>query len=205
MAFHVAVLSPYAKIFQPRFKVGAEVLTTDDLMRNPDRIHVEEPFTVTVDRSIGSETFVYGVPRIITDETLAQYLTGGPQGEWKQETDHTGLALLPLSPESTGLMLAALTREGGARDLAERAATDATAALEAARLMSHERVMRQVRAVYKLLKRQREQNAEDKKGDAPPTPVEYLCAYVLAAEEGKKSDETKRITEQFKTLMAQIA
>jgi hypothetical protein len=204
MAFHLCVLSPLAKIFQPLFYVGTEAVTTSDLMRDPERIFKHEPFSVVVERSQGSIRFTHGIPKLVSDETLALYLSGGETGEWKQETDFTGIAQLPLSPEATGVIMAALTGQG-ALELAENAHHAAKQALDAAKLISESRVLRQVRHVYALLKKQREQNKEDKRGDAPPTPTEYLCAYVLAAEEAKKSDETKKITEQFKNLMSHIA
>lgn len=222
----IGVFSPLAKIFQPRFEVSEEwdeeerkekaiqlgvgnvpkfktyFLTTRDLMKDPARIFKEEKFSVVVERSVGAVKFVYGQPRNLNDPDLTLWLSGGKNGDLSAETDYSGLAEIPLEQDAIGTLVAQL---GGMETTNQDTLKEQVAASRLrAKEISNTRVDRQIRNVVNFLKRQREVNKEEARGNYTPSPVEFLCAYYMSAEDAKNEEQLKEINDKFAAMMETI-
>lgn len=224
----IGVFSPLAKIFQPRFEVFVPwtteereretrrvgegnlpshktvLMTTSDLLKDPARIYTEEDFTVTVPRPVGDVKFVRGRPREIATPELRAFLGGGPEGDYIQETDFSGLAEIAMQADDLGTMAAIMGGTATPEDTAARLRFQVRSAQESAAMISHKRVDRQIRRVVQILKVQREKNKEDKRGNYEPSSVEYLCAYYLSAEDAKNDAEKREVSEKFQEMMSRI-
>ena len=202
----VGCFCPMAKIFQPRFEVKNpdgtfEIVTTAMLMRDPERIRKEEKFSILIERSIGDVKFWYGEPRYLANSDLVAYATGGIDGDFKQETDFSGLVEVPLDGDTMGELMAQIA--GG--QAAEGSLTSRIkGSQQIAREISEKRVMRQIRTTLQRLKKERERLQEEGKGNYTPSPVEFLCTYALASEETTTTEELKKITDSFNELMSKV-
>lgn len=208
-----ALLSPLAKIFQPEFTVthregggigfgkvkSYETVTARDLMADPERVFKEEEFSVKIYRSVGDLLFRYNVPRIFADPNVAVWLSGGDRGDLTEETNQFGIVKIPLDPELEGAMQFHVANNKEVKD------RDVASALEEARSiakkLSHDRVIRAIRKVRHCNIEQMKLDKEAGRGSYMPSPTEYLCAYVLSAEESKTAEERKRLTETYRSLM----
>jgi hypothetical protein len=202
----IGCFCPLAKIFQPSFEVkkedgSIEVVTTHMLMKNPERIRTPEKFSVLVARSCGDVKFWYGEPRYISDVDLDAYLSGGPDGDWKQETDFSGLVQVPMDGDSMGELMAQVAAGGKTSESLESRVKKSQSI---AKDISEKRVMRQIRSTLGHLKKERERLQEEGKGAYVPSPVEFLCTYALASEETQNADELAKITESFNSLMNKV-
>lgn len=172
-----------------------------ELMRNPAMLFDTcKPFSFLVSTSRRDHRFRSDQPSFITDANLIAWLCGGLDGMQCQETDWTGLIKLDLDAAQHGSMLAAIA---GVRNVGEDIQSAIDQAKNQARLLSKERVMRQIRAVNSAMLKQYEINKQDGKGLYTPSPTEYLCAYVLAEEQQKNTAAKQELTKKFSELMTQ--
>ncbi len=203
-------LSPLAKIFQPEFTVVIpgekgepatyETVTRAMLLKNPDRIHKKEQFSIKVERSVGTLIFKHGIPRVIVDPNIANWISGGPDGKRMQETDCYGIVKLPLTVEIEGAVGYFVNKGQQPPNELQQAFDEAQRTAEE---MSNERVMGAIRMIHSSVKEQMRLNKEAGLGMPEPSAVEFLCAYVLAAEEAKSSKERKKVTDKFTEMMNQ--
>jgi hypothetical protein len=178
------------KIFVPELQ--------NDLLKDPARVHSEEPFTFKIRTSKRDYVFEYNSPRYEHDEILFNWLTGGNDGLQNQETNWTGLVNLDLDSVQNGQILAAVA---GISKINSNTQKDIEEAKIKAALLSEQRVMQQIRNVHKCMLLQFEANREQAKEIYSPSATEYLCAYVLADEQKKNTEEKKKIQETFADLM----
>ena len=202
----VGCFCPLAKIFQPRFEVKKEdgtfeVVTTSDLMKNPERIHKEEKFSILVERSCGDIKFWCGEPRYLSDSDLVGFLTGGPAGDWKQDTDFSGLTEVQMNGDTMGELMAQIA---GGQPAAKSLESRIRVSQSEAKKISEARVYRMIKLMLSRLKKERERLKEEGKGSYVPSSVEFLCTYAMATEEAQNVDEMKRITDSFNDLMAKV-
>jgi len=199
---YLVTMSPLAKVFQPRLQ--------KELMEKPDRIWKKEEFNVIVRRMCGlDEIFISGKPKAVEDPNLIHWLSGGTEGNLCQETDNSGIVILNVSFDAIGAlhdMIAMTTlpkteQEKEVRKVNKDIRGQIKDAYEAARKLSEERVMREIRRVHECLKRQYEINSEAGMGKYQPSLSEFLCAYVLKKEEAETIERQKEITSQFSKLM----
>jgi hypothetical protein len=186
MAICIA-MNPLSKIFIHEWQ--------DILMKDPIRVFTEEDFAIRVPRSAGDVHFRFNTPKQVTERNMLNWIAGGESGEESQETDWTGIVALPLTEDDTGLLFATMTKP--AKDLMSKI----NDAKELAKERSQARVMRQIRFVHGNLKKQYQTNQEQGANAYSPSITEFLCAYVLSAEENKRSEDLKKITDTFKALM----
>lgn len=186
MAICIA-MSPLTKIFLPEWH--------EILMKDPMRVFTEEEFPIRIPRSAGDVHFRYNAPKQLTERNMLIWVSGGETGEENQETDWTGIVQLPLTDDDTGLLFATMTKP--AKDLMSKIEE----AKGVAKTRSEARVMRQIRFVHNNLKKQYQVNQEAGATAYAPSTTEFLCAYVLSAEENKRSEDLKKITETFRNLM----
>lgn len=171
-----------------------------ELMKNPALIWDEsKPFSFLVSTSRRDHRFRSDQPSFLTDANLVSWLTGGTDGMQCQEMDWTGLIKLDLDAVQNGSILAAIA---GVRKVGEEVEQGIEAAKAQAKLLSKQRVMRQIRAVNGAMLKQYEINKQDGKGLYTPSVTEYLCAYVLAEEQQKNSAAKQEISQKFAELMA---
>lgn len=180
-------MSPLTKIFLPEWH--------EILMKDPTRVFTEEEFPIRVPRSAGDVHFRTNIPKQINERNLLLWITGGEAGDENQETDWTGIVQLPLTEEDTGLVFATMTKP--AKDLMSKIED----AKRIAKERSQARVMRQIRFVHGNLKKQYQVNQEAGAHAYAPSTTEFLCAYVLSAEENKRTEDLKKITDTFRNLM----
>ena len=204
----VVALSPLAKIFQPYFhvydpqkgfKTPVETITQDQLMKHPERMLVEEHFSIQVKRETGAVNLIFNQPRNIPEEMLRTWLTGGPTGTRCQETECYGIVEMPLDSDASAAMTWFATQGKTPDATLLKTIQEARASAQA---LSTDRVMAAIRRVNTCMRRQYEINEENKLGDFIPSPVEYLCAYALAEEQTKSSAELSAVKSRFKELMS---
>ena len=203
-------MSPLAKIFQPFFYVyeqkngklvEKEKITQEELMENPDRIWVDEPFSITVSRSSGDLQFISGQHKFIGDQLLRFWLSGGAPGDQMQETDQYGIVQMPIDPDVQGAMTYYMSNPNAKMD---KSLTDSVKdAQELAKKLSTDRVMRSVTQVYTAMMKQYQLNDENKQGRYQPSPTEFLCAYAMKSERENDINKRKKIADQFSALLSQ--
>lgn len=207
----VISLSPLAKIFQRHLQ--------EDLMKDPERIYKPENFRIIAEKPSGDVHLIFGKPMQIAqrpgrekDEAVVDvinWLTGGPNGDLCRETDYTGVVAMPLDVDIIGSLATIVgvglenpeAIEKEQKKQAKQVKTELTLAMEKAKAISETRVMRAIRATHDNLKKQYEINRQNGLGAYQPSTTEFLCCYALAAEQAKRSEDRKRITEQFAKLM----
>jgi hypothetical protein len=213
--YHVICLSPLAKIFQPAYH--------KQLMKNPDLVYdAKMQFDVIASKPSGDITLPYNKVIDLTkffgrstneDRKIIDcfnWLTGGEDGMLSRETDKTGCVLAPVDLEMTEMAIEYTQLLAEDPEAAEKfkksmmsKKTKTVSAMDKAREISNNRVMRTVHTVYDNLKKQQQLNRENNLGSYIPSPSEFLCAWILKAEETKTADERKRVTESFAELMSQ--
>lgn len=210
--------TPLAKIFQKQFYVDSgkfelievngkevkrkifETVTQMDLIKDPTRIFKPEKFSVTIDRPSGAITFWSSVPRYIADPDLRMFLTGGEDGQLKQETEFSGVVQMPMEVDGVGALMGMVTGTTAAEDIK----AEMEQGLGLAVIMSKARVMNQVRNIFTKYKRQLEKNKEQALGAYQPSPEEFLCMYVLDGEEKAKNEDMKDAQERIQSMLANI-
>ncbi len=183
-------------------KIPHEVLTRADIMKKPERLKVEEQFTITIERGLGDIHFRSGIPRQISDITLAWWLSGGPDGKEVQESDWTGIVMIPVDEDVTQAIAFYTARKLKPDNRVQEAMTSA---IDVARKNSNERTLRAIRGLYNGLQAQYKINKEQGGGLHEPSPVEFLAAYILASEEAKRMDDKSELVEQFSALMKKVS
>lgn len=225
---YVIAASPVAKIFQRGFVPGMKPEEENRwfrvLKRDPMRIFKEEPFEVIVQRPSGTIRLDYGKPKQIFGKEeseaklIVEWLTGGPNGDRCLETDCYGIVPFEVGVDVLSMVtgmgeLQAMAAEGGEKaERAERRRLQLNdlvqpkimKAQEDAKKLAHERVMRQVRTIYRNLMDQYEKNRQQGVGLYTPSPVEYLCAYVLRDEIRKAEEAERELNTQFQEIMRDV-
>lgn len=221
----IVACSPLTKIFLPEWE--------ERLLADPELIFDEkEPFSFTVPRSVGSvENVRFGVPFRADDylrkspnerdakagADLAYYLTGGDDASGMQETDWTGIVMLPSSTYESSvaeihhMVLQAQMSGEPARIkraeeqmmlLSKKSFEETQSAMSGARELADKRVIRQLKTTHYNLMQQYKHNKEDGKGLYAPSIPEHFGAFVLRkivqVSEGRRkmnSDFNKLINE----------
>jgi hypothetical protein len=207
----MASYTPLAKIFQPFFSVyerrngklvETELVTQDMLLRAPDRVFKKEIFSITIQRSIGTIRMISGQPMDIADPDVWQWLCP-PQGQPEnQETDPYGVVDVRLDPEVQSAIAYFATTSTDT--IPEELARQMRAAHDDGMARSKAKVMKQIRYLHDCLRKQYQSSDEQKLGRHDPSPVEYLCTYVLNEELMQDSEEKARIRQQFHELFQKI-
>lgn len=220
MQLYVIAGSPLAKIFQTNHVPGLDPLPENKwpnyLMRNPDKVVNEDAFEVMVKRATGGLKFNYMVPKQVTarDDQAAKAVY-----EWlidSQESDCYGLVPFEAGFDAMAVMSQILEFDHMALVSDDKRAAAAKAkrddlqksirpslknAMEKAREKADERVMKNIKRVYEMLMRQYELNREQNLGLYTPSPVEYVCTYILRDEIEKAEAATKKMNEQFASMV----
>jgi hypothetical protein len=174
-----------------------KVMTVADLQDNHEDVFSEHKFSFLVPRSSGDIKLTFNQPRFFKDPDVVEWLTGGPTGEHKAETNWTGCVQLDVSPEVMGEMMAAIAS-------GERPDKDIQVELERATKKAKEiaatRVMKQVRAVWKNYLSQVELNKEQNLGTPNFSPVEYLCSKVLNQELTSLRDREEKRRKEMESI-----
>jgi hypothetical protein len=200
----VIAMSPLAKVFMPQYQ--------KELMANPSKVReTKQSFQIMVDKSSGAFAIPFGKPKIIHDENLYNFITGGKEGLHQRETDWSGIVPLEVSMDVVEATTALITNyvddpAGAAKEQIRiqkemKAANES--ALARAKELSEFRVMRAVRWAHECLVKQYALNKENGLGVYTPSPTEFLCTYVLSEEQAKGTEERKVITDKFQELMGQ--
>ncbi len=201
----VIAMCPIARIFMPQHQ--------RELMANPGKIRETKglSFNVVIDKTSGAFSLPFGKPKIVHDENLYNFITGGTEGLHQRETDWSGIVPLNVSLDIVEATTALITNyvddpDGMAKEQKriqkEMEAANKTA-LEKARALSEFRVMRAVRWAHECLMKQYALNKENGMGTYTPSPTEFLSTYVLSDESSKSSEERKQLNDKFAELMGQ--
>ena len=168
------------------------------LMKEPSLVHKKEEFAYSVSTSRRDYRFNFSAPKFETNPILLNWFLGGDDGFQTQETDWTGLVKLDMDNELNSTILGAVA---GITSINSDAQILIEQAKEKAQALSLARVMRQIRAVNGNMMMQYERNKQDGKSLYTPSPVEFLCAYVLSEESAKSAEDKREITEKFQALL----
>lgn len=213
--YHVVCLSPLAKIFQRRYH--------NELMKNPMAVFdAKAKFDIVADKPSGNLVLPYAQVVDLTkyfgrstneDRKIIDcfnWLTGGENGDLSRETNKTGCVIAPVDLEMVDMAIQYTQLQSEDEEAAEKFKKKMltkgglnAGGMKKAREMSDRRVMEAVRTVYENMKKQKQLNKESGLGDYVPSPTEFLCAYVLSAEEKKTAKDREEITKQFAELMDQ--
>jgi hypothetical protein len=186
-------MCPLSRIFVQEYQ--------QELMKNPTAIFEEgKAFRFLLSTSRRDHLFRSDQPSYITDANLCNWLLGGDDGMQCQETDWTGLIKLDIDAVQNGSILAAIA---GVREVGDDIKVAIDIAKENAKVLSRARVMRQIRAVNTSMLKQYEINKQDGKGLYTPSSTEFLCAFVLAEEQQKNSQDKQELCKKFADLMSQ--
>lgn len=196
--------SPLAKIFQKRWTVRengkAYTMEVEQLVEDPDRVFVEEEFSILVPFSSGAEQFWHGIPKPIQDPMRREVLAGGDDGISFEETAWTGIVELKINVDTLSMILGSFA--GSQQSISKDAVVDA---IKDARNRANERCMRQARKVYTALKKQREALKESgSKATYAPSVSEFLCAHVLANEEKILKQKYDSMREKVDSLIGMV-
>jgi hypothetical protein len=168
------------------------------LMKDPTRVFKDEPFSVIVSTSRKDYRFEYMGPSYQTDALLLNYFLGGDDGMQNQETDWTGLVKLDLDTIQNGAILGAVA---GVTKIDSSMQDSIEACKEKAKILSNERVMRQIRSINSNMLKQYQLNKTEGKEAYMPSATEFLAAFVLADEQKKNTEERQEITAKFAELL----
>lgn len=189
----IAPMCNLTKIFVPQLQTK--------YIKNPELIHKEESFSFIVTTSRRDYKFEYKIPKYETSPDLLNWFLGGENGLECQETLWTGLVKIDIDSETNARVLQAVTGIGKTKldsDMEKVIAHKKELALK----LAQERVMTQIRAINEALRKQYETNKTNGLAPYTPSATEYLCAYVLADEQQKDSEEKKMMTKKFADLMS---
>jgi len=200
----VVCLTPLAKIFQPRYH--------KELTENPSAITEESQFTIIVTKPSGAVHCDYKKPKLISDPSLLQWLTGGPEGDRCAETNYTGLVYAPVQDdimESVAAVTAAMAEspEKGAKAQAEvskKMMNKYSSKIEGVKKLSEERVMRTIKFVYGNLQKQYQINKENNMGMYQPSETELLCTFALQAQLASSEEKRREITKKFQDILQEV-
>lgn len=194
------IFSPLVKIFVPYHEAEIDgktrIVTLQDLIDDFSLVKQDYKFWLTVPRSAGDIKFAYKAPKFIKDLDMLEWLTGGPQGEFKNETDWTGCVQVDMPQEDLGEVLASVA--GGGKTSGELS-NSLSKSVQKASILSNKRVMRQVRMVWNNYMAQVKANKEVNLGNPTFSPTEYLCSKILADEVAL---ERQRMDKQAKEMEA---
>lgn len=201
----VIAMCPIARIFMPQHQ--------GELMKNPGKIREGKGlnFPVVIEKSSGAFSLPFGKPKIIHDENLYNFITGGTEGLHQRETDWSGIVPLNVSLDvveaTTALITNYVDDPAGAAKEQRRIQLEMQeankTALDKARALSEFRVMRAVRWAHECLIKQYALNKENGLGVYTPSPTEFLSTYVLSDESTKSSEDRKVMNDKFAELMGQ--
>lgn len=201
----VIAMCPIARIFMPQHQ--------RELMAHPDKIRDAKglTFNVVIEKSSGAFSLPFGKPKLVHDENLYNFITGGSEGLHQRETDWSGIVPLNVSLDLVEATTALITNyvddaEGAAKEqrrIQKEMQEANRTALDKARALSEFRVMRAVRWAHDCLTKQYALNKENGLGVYTPSPTEFLSTYVLSAEQSKSSEERKELNNKFAELMGQ--
>jgi len=194
----LVVTCPIAQIFQERYH--------DRLIEHPEHIYMDEyeedgkmikPQIVVNTSSMGPLSFTLGQPFPIggkkgTDKSLdilaiSNWLSGGEDGGRNNETDCYGIADLGMDDAAASALIEALMTAGMTGEKANFSSLNADVqkrmkvSMERAKVVSQERVMRQVRDIHRNYEAQK-QACEANNQTYSPSKCEWLCRYVLKTE-----------------------
>jgi hypothetical protein len=215
---YVICASPLVRVYLPEWH--------DRLMDDPALMYSEEPFEFTFSTGVGGIRIKYNTPthvmnlgRKTEDEkavkTLFDWLTGGPEGTWSQDTEIYGI--VPFDPQidlvGTQDQMALLEAKVSGDDAASKKAAkalekmkaDTSAKLKATRAhvraASDARIMRAMRTTHNNLIRQWQTNEEMKMGKYPPSTTELFGAHVLDKEIKAAQLKGSKLKENMAELM----
>lgn len=225
----IGCFTPLVKIFLPYFwvpdldKDGKQKVdkagnlleikvTSNDLLKNAERIVLEEPFRFHVPRSVGAFGMHFNRPINVPDVNLVSWLSGDDIGQQidptfsiSTETDAYGVALIPLRPDVQGALVTSLA--GGSGDtqvLFEKERDQAVAAHRKAVQISKHRAERAAKQMVRGFKDQRQKDKEAGRGHYVPSPAEYLAAYYLAEQETEEAAQMAAVVDRFNNMMDKI-
>lgn len=177
------IFSPISKIFVPYHEAEIDgkmrIVTLQDMIDDFSLVKADYKFWLTVPRSAGDLKFCYKAPKFIKDLDVLEWLTGGPSGEFRAETDWTGCVQVDMPQEDLGEVLASIA--GGSRASSELSGSLAKS-VQKASMLANARVMRQVRLVWRNYLSQVNANKEANLGNPTFSPTEFLCSKILADE-----------------------
>lgn len=221
---HVGSFCQLAKLFMPSYRVlhdwspaekeeaaakgvqlpphRVEFVRRSQLLAEPSRITAKERFVLSVPRSHGMVEFVVGQPLPVADQSLAMWLTGGPQGEWSRETDWTGLASVELTPEHQGRLLQAQLNNDF--EAIREIQGDLIELRKKAEELSATRVRRQLEQVMRSMKAQI-QACREAKIQYTPSEVERVCVLVLEKELESERETNRQADEAFARTFENVA
>lgn len=225
----VGCFTPLVKIFLPFFwvpvldengepkvdKEGNPIekrVTCNDLLKDPNRVVLDEPFRFYVPRSVGSFGLHVNRPVNVPDRNLVMFLTGDDIGqqidltyEVSNETDCYGIAEIPLRPDVQGALVTSLALGGeDTTELLVKEKLQAKVAHEKAVAISKHRAERAARQLVRGFKDQRQKDKEANRGHYVPSPSEYLAAYYLAEKETEEANQMAAVVERFNSMMDKI-
>lgn len=200
----VVCLTPLAKIFQPKYH--------KELTESPNSILEEKDFSMIVTKPSGAIHFEFRKPRLITDPSVLQWLTGGPDGDRCAETNYTGLVYAPVQDdimESVAAVTAAMAEDPEkGRKVQEQVSKTMMGRykerIAGVKKMSEDRVMRTIKFVYTNLQKQYQLNKENNMGLYQPSETELLCTFALQAQLAESEDKRKEITKKFQDILQEV-
>lgn len=194
------IFSPISKIFVPYHEAEIDgkikIITLQDMIDDFSLVKADYKFWLTVPRSAGDIKFCYKAPKFIKDLDVLEWLTGGPNGEFRAETDWTGCVQVDMPQEDLGEVLASIA--SGSKASGELS-NSLSKSVQKATLLANKRVLRQVRLVWRNYLAQVNANKEANLGNPSFSATEFLCSKILADE---VSIETARQEKQRKEMEA---
>lgn len=147
---------------------------------------------------------------------LIPWLTGGPDGQQYMETDRWGVVELPLVGDYMTMQAEFMSQEAMLAVYPEKAAEVETYrkkiqakmraamgdAMKRAMELSHERVMRAVKSVYRNFYEQNKTNLENGIGRVTPTDAEKLVAYMLHEQIQKRNESQKDMMDKVRQVIS---
>lgn len=201
-------LSPLVKIFLPEWH--------DRLQEDPDLIYDDKTeFDFIIPTGTSAIRVKFGTPQLVNgpdqkqNETLLNWMTGGPRGTECQETDCFGIALfnpkVDLISTLDRINLLDDDTSKGAKEKQAKLQADAKANLKSERVIAkavcEERIKRALRFNHNNLVAQWQRNEEMKMGKYPPSITERLGIIALDKEIQKAAAKGSKINEATNKIM----